>query len=90
MRFPGVPTTNSSILLTIRIHQIRWRVTGLTTLDAFIAIPRRRSVSVLISSSLIRQAVYYYYYTIRSYSGPLSNQEALARAPGGVEGDVAY
>jgi hypothetical protein len=36
MRFPGVPRTKSSILLTIRIHQIRWRVTGLpTTLDAF-------------------------------------------------------
>jgi hypothetical protein len=41
-RFPGVPKTKSSILLTIRIHQIRWRVTGLpTTLDAFNAIPRR-------------------------------------------------
>jgi hypothetical protein len=41
MRFPGVPRTKSSILLTIRIHQIRWRVTGLpTTLDAFNAIPR--------------------------------------------------
>jgi hypothetical protein len=41
-RFPGVPRTKSSILLTIRIHQIRWRVTGLpTTLDAFNAIPRR-------------------------------------------------
>jgi hypothetical protein len=41
--FPaGVPRTKSSILLTIRIHQIRWRVTGLpTTLDAFNAIPRR-------------------------------------------------
>jgi hypothetical protein len=31
MRFPGVPRTKSSILLTIRIHQIRWRVTGLPT-----------------------------------------------------------
>jgi hypothetical protein len=42
IRFPGVPRTKSSILLTIRIHQIRWRVTGLpTTLDAFNAIPRR-------------------------------------------------
>jgi hypothetical protein len=42
MRFPGVPRTKSSILLTIKIHQIRWRVTGLpTTLDAFNAIPRR-------------------------------------------------
>jgi hypothetical protein len=42
MRFPGVPRIKSSILLTIRIHQIRWRVTGLpTTLDAFNAIPRR-------------------------------------------------
>jgi hypothetical protein len=42
MRFPGVPRTKSSILLTIRIHQIWWRVTGLpTTLDAFNAIPRR-------------------------------------------------
>jgi hypothetical protein len=41
-RFPGVPKTKSSILLTIRIHQIQWRVTGLpTTLDAFNAIPRR-------------------------------------------------
>jgi hypothetical protein len=41
-RFPGVPKTKSSILLTIRIHQIRWRVTGLpTTLDAFNAIPRQ-------------------------------------------------
>ena len=40
-RFPGVPKTKSSILLTIRIHQIWWRVTGLpTTLDAFTAIPR--------------------------------------------------
>jgi hypothetical protein len=28
-RFPGVPRTKSSILLTIRIHQIWWRVTGL-------------------------------------------------------------
>jgi hypothetical protein len=35
-RFSGVSRTKSSILLTIRIHQIRWRVTGLpTTLDAF-------------------------------------------------------
>jgi hypothetical protein len=42
MRFPGVPRTKSSILLTIRIHQIWWRVTGLsTTVDAFNAIPRR-------------------------------------------------
>jgi hypothetical protein len=42
-RFPGVPRTKSSILLTIRIHQIRWRVTELpTTLDAFNAIPRRK------------------------------------------------
>jgi hypothetical protein len=42
MRFPGVPRTKSSILLTIRIHQIWWRVTGLPkTLDAFNAIPRR-------------------------------------------------
>jgi hypothetical protein len=42
MRFPGVPRIKSSILLTIRIHQIWWRVTGLpTTLDAFNAIPRR-------------------------------------------------
>jgi hypothetical protein len=42
MRFPGVPRIKSSILLTIRIHQIQWRVTGLpTTLDAFNAIPRR-------------------------------------------------
>jgi hypothetical protein len=41
-RFPGVPRTKSSILLTIRIIQIRWGVTGLaTTLDAFSAIPRR-------------------------------------------------
>jgi hypothetical protein len=49
MRFPGVPRTKSSILLTIRIHQIRWRVTGLpTTLDAFNAIPRR-----VISLSLL-------------------------------------
>jgi hypothetical protein len=41
-RFPGVPKNKSSILLTIRIHQIQWRVTGLpTTLDAFNAIPRR-------------------------------------------------
>jgi hypothetical protein len=41
-RFPGVPRTKSSILLAIRIHQIRWWVTGLpTTLDAFNAIPRR-------------------------------------------------
>jgi hypothetical protein len=41
IRFPGVPRTKSSILLTIRIHQqIRWRVTGLpTTLDAFNAMP---------------------------------------------------
>jgi hypothetical protein len=40
--FPGVPRTKSSILFTIRIHQIWWRVTGLpTTLDAFNAIPRR-------------------------------------------------
>jgi hypothetical protein len=41
--FPaGVPRTKSSILLTIRIHHIRWRVTGLpSTLDAFNAIPRR-------------------------------------------------
>jgi hypothetical protein len=37
----GVPRTKSSILLTIRIHQIWWKVTGLpTTLDAFNAIPR--------------------------------------------------
>jgi hypothetical protein len=36
IRFPGVPRTKSSILLTIRIHQM---VTGLpTTLDAFNAI----------------------------------------------------
>jgi hypothetical protein len=36
MRFSGVPRTKSSILFTIRIHQIWWRVTGLpTTLDAF-------------------------------------------------------
>jgi hypothetical protein len=43
-RFPGVPRTKSSILLTIRIHQIWRRVTGLpTTLDAFNAIPRRNS-----------------------------------------------
>jgi hypothetical protein len=42
MRFPGVPRTKSAILLTIRIHQIWWRVTGLpTTVDAFNAIPRR-------------------------------------------------
>jgi hypothetical protein len=42
MRFPGVARTKSSILLTIRICQIWWRVTGLsTTLDAFNAIPRR-------------------------------------------------
>jgi hypothetical protein len=42
MRFPGVPRTISSILFIIRIHQIRWRVTGLpTTLDVFNAIPRR-------------------------------------------------
>jgi hypothetical protein len=43
MRFPGVPRTKSSILLTIRIHQIWWRVSGLptTTLDAFNAIPRQ-------------------------------------------------
>jgi hypothetical protein len=48
MRFPGVPRTKSSILLTIRIHQIRWRVvTGLPiTLDAFIAIPRRHKVNL--------------------------------------------
>jgi hypothetical protein len=47
MRFPGVPRTKSSILLTIRIHQIWWRVTGLpTTLDAFNAIPRRVVVVV--------------------------------------------
>jgi hypothetical protein len=40
-RFPGEPRTKSSILLTIIIRQIRWRVTGLpTTLDAFNAIPR--------------------------------------------------
>jgi hypothetical protein len=43
MRFPGVPRTKSSILLTIRIHLIWWRITGLpTTLDAFNAIPRRQ------------------------------------------------
>jgi hypothetical protein len=43
IRFPGVPRTKSSILLTIRIHQIWWRVTGLPTkLDAFNAIPRRK------------------------------------------------
>jgi hypothetical protein len=47
MRFPGVPRTKSSILLTIRIHQIWWRVTGLpTTVDAFNAIPRRSLVEV--------------------------------------------
>jgi hypothetical protein len=44
-RFPGVPRTKSSILFTIKIHQIRWKVTGLpTTLDAFNAIPRRRTI----------------------------------------------
>jgi hypothetical protein len=49
MRFPGVPRTKSSILLIIRIHQIRWRVTGLpTTLDAFNAIPRRRLVVQIV------------------------------------------
>jgi hypothetical protein len=44
-RFPGEPRTKSSILLTIiRIHQIRWRVTGLpTTLGAFNAISRRQN-----------------------------------------------
>jgi hypothetical protein len=31
IRFPGVPRTKSSILFTIRIHQIWWRVTGLPT-----------------------------------------------------------
>ena len=47
-RFPGVPRTKSSILLTIRIHQIWWRVTGLpTTLDAFNAIPRPWSSALL-------------------------------------------
>jgi hypothetical protein len=52
MRFPGVPRTKSSILLTIRIHQIWWRVTGLpTTLDAFNAIPRR--VAPLVMSVLV-------------------------------------
>jgi hypothetical protein len=36
-RFPGVPRTKSSILLTIRIRQIQWRVIGLpTTLDVFL------------------------------------------------------
>jgi hypothetical protein len=51
-RFPGVPRTKSSILRTIRIHQIRsdvWRVTGLpTTLDAFNAIPRRIYIVITI------------------------------------------
>jgi hypothetical protein len=48
MRFPGVPRIKSSILLTIRIHQIWWRVTGLpTTLDAFNAIPRRGHLLVI-------------------------------------------
>jgi hypothetical protein len=49
MRFPGVPRTKSSILLTIRIHQIRWGVTGLpTTLDAFNAIPRHAFLLIVI------------------------------------------
>jgi hypothetical protein len=53
MRFPGVPRTKLSILLTIRIHQIRWRVIGLpTTLDAFNAIPRRIQVySILYTNN---------------------------------------
>jgi hypothetical protein len=47
MRFPGVPRTKSSILLTVRIHQIWWRVTGLpTTVDAFNAIPRRFAITL--------------------------------------------
>jgi hypothetical protein len=56
MRFPGVPRTKSSILLTIRIHQIQWRVTGLpTTLDAFNAIPRR-----FFAIAIIETLEYYY------------------------------
>jgi hypothetical protein len=68
MRFPGVPRTKSSILLTIRIHQIWWRVTGLpTTLDAFNAIPRRpRILAIDYSSTLL----IIYFFLI---SGPHNN-----------------
>jgi hypothetical protein len=60
MRFPGVPRTKSSILLTIRIHQIRWRVTGLpTTSDAFNAIPRPACWAVVI---ITNNSHYYYGY----------------------------
>jgi hypothetical protein len=42
-RFPGVPRTKSSILLTIRIHQIRWRVTGIpTTPDPWLVVEGQR------------------------------------------------
>jgi hypothetical protein len=43
-RFPGVPGTKSSILLTIRIHQVRWRV----VVASYLAVAARLSLLVFL------------------------------------------
>jgi hypothetical protein len=59
-RFSGVPRT-------IRIHQIWWRVTGLpTTLDAFNAIPTRRSRIFLLHQPLLSNILMISYWLLYS------------------------